>query len=366
MRARVVTVLVLALVAAVRVAGHEIGTTQVTAVLTDGRYEIEIVTDAAALLEKLHTVADPASAATPANAARPEGLQARLEALDTVFRQRVEVAFDDARVSPAISYTVSPAEDAASPPLASIHLSGAVPDNARLFGWRYSWTFAPYALTTRNGTAGTPTTEWLEGGQYSAPLALAEPSRAAGRLATAWQYLVLGFTHVVPHGLDHMLFVIGLFLLSRRLGNVLWQVSAFTVAHSVTLGLSIYGVIAVPPAIVEPLIAISIVYVAIENLVFTEMKTWRIALVFAFGLLHGMGFAGALHELGLPRTEFVTALVTFNLGIEAGQLAVIAMMCWAVAWRWTDLAAYRRYVVVPGSMLIAGTAVYWTVERVIF
>jgi hypothetical protein len=106
--------------------------------------------------------------------------------------------------------------------------------------------------------------------------------------------------------------VLGLFLLSGRLRTVLAQVSAFTVAHSITLGLSIYGFITVPSAVVEPLIAVSIAYVALENMLLSDLKPWRIALVFAFGLLHGLGFAGALRELGLPRAEFMTALLTFN------------------------------------------------------
>jgi hydrogenase/urease accessory protein HupE len=195
---------------------------------------------------------------------------------------------------------------------------------------------------------------------------LAAPPPAVGRVGTAWRYLALGFTHIVPHGLDHMLFVIGIFLLSRRLRTVLWQVSAFTVAHSITLGLSIYGLIAVRLVVVEPLIAVSIAYVAIENLLVTELKPWPIALVFAFGLLHGMCFVGALKELGLPRSEFLTALLTFNVGVEAGQLAVIASAFLFVGWGCSNRVWYRSRVVVPASVLIACTAVYWTVERVAF
>jgi hypothetical protein len=105
---------------------------------------------------------------------------------------------------------------------------------------------------------------------------------------------------------------------------VLYQVSAFTVAHSITLGLSMYGLVTASPRIVDPMIAISIAYVAIENIFLSELKSWRVALVFAFGLLHGLGFAGALKDLALTRSEVVTALVTFNLGVEMGQLAVIA------------------------------------------
>jgi hypothetical protein len=160
-----------------------------------------------------------------------------------------------------------------------------------------------------------------------------------------------------------MLFVLGIFLLSRRLRQVLAQVSAFTIAHSITLALSVYGVVSVSPNVVEPLIAVSIAYVAIENIFMSELKPWRLALVFAFGLLHGMGFAGALKELGLPRSEFVTALITFNAGVEAGQLAVIGAAFLLVGWYCSNRDWYRRLVVVPASALIACTAVYWTVER---
>jgi hypothetical protein len=111
------------------------------------------------------------------------------------------------------------------------------------------------------------------------------------------------------------------------------------------------------------LIALSIAYVAIENIFVSELKAWRVALVFVFGLLHGMGFAGALKELGLPRSEFVTALLTFNVGVEAGQLAVIGAAFMLVGWHCANRAWYRSRIVVPVSTLIAGTAVCWTIQR---
>jgi hydrogenase/urease accessory protein HupE len=206
-------------------------------------------------------------------------------------------------------------------------------------------------------------TEWLEGGQTSTPISPVLPNRSVNRLAIGLRYLALGFTHIVPNGLDHVLFVLGIFLLSRRLRQVLAQVSAFTIAHSITLALSMYGIVSVSPNVVEPLIAVSIAYVAIENIFMSELKPWRLALVFAFGLLHGMGFAGALKELGLPRSEFVLALATFNVGVEAGQLAVIGGAFLLVGWYCGRRHWYRRLVVMPASALIACTAVYWTVQR---
>jgi hydrogenase/urease accessory protein HupE len=351
---------VVALLCGAAVRAHEIGTTRVSVLFQEGRtYDIEIVTDAATLVEKLE--------ASAGESLPPETDSARLQSLltryDEKFRQRVKLAFNASAVHPVISYSVAPGIDATSPAVATIRLTGQIPPDARHFTWSYAWTFASYALTIRGAASENITTEWLEGGQTSAPFALTVPAPPVDRLATAWRYLKLGFTHIVPDGLDHMLFVLGIYLLSRRARSILWQVSAFTVAHSITLGLSMYGVVAVSPRIVEPLIALSIAYVAIENIFVSELKAWRVALVFVFGLLHGMGFAGALKELGLPRSEFVTALLTFNVGVEAGQLAVIGAAFMLVGWHCANRAWYRSRIVVPVSTLIAGTAVCWTIQR---
>ena len=319
-------------------AAHEIGSTRVSARFPgDGTYAIEIVTDGTALTEKLQG----ASIDSPK------------------FRQRVKIAFDDTPVDPSISYSVTPAPDATSAPAATIRLTGQIPANARQLTWTFGWTFATYAFQAGNAT------EWLEGSQPSKPISLAAQTPPPGRLDIIGRYLTLGFTHIVPHGLDHMLFVLGIYLLSRRARSVLLQVSAFTIAHSITLGLSIYGVVSVSPRIVEPMIALSIAYVAIENLFLSELRSWRLALVFGFGLLHGLGFAGVLQELGLPRAEFLTALISFNVGVEAGQLAVIAAAFLLVGWHYSNRSWYRSRIVIPASLMIACTAIYWTVERLI-
>jgi hypothetical protein len=140
-------------------------------------------------------------------------------------------------------------------------------------------------------------------------------------------------------------------------------VTAFTVAHTITLGMTIFGVISLSPRVVEPLIALSIAYVAVENVFTSELKPWRLGLVFGFGLLHGMGFAGVLSGLGLPPSERVTALLSFNLGVEAGQLTVIAAMFLAIGWL-RHRAWYRQRTVLPISLAIAGVGLYWTVTRI--
>jgi hydrogenase/urease accessory protein HupE len=354
---------VVALLCGAAVRAHEIGTTRVSVIFQEGgTYDVEIVTDAAALVEKLE-----ASSGLPSSAdTRPARLQSLLTSFDERFRLRVKIAFDASEVRPAIAYSVAPGADAASSALATIRLTGRIPPDARHVTWTYAWTFASYALTVRSAASDNPATEWLEGGTTSAPFALTWPAARVDRLAVARRYLSLGFTHILPHGLDHMLFVLGIYLLSGRARPVVWQVSAFTVAHSITLGLSMYGIVAMSARVVEPLIALSIAYVAIENVFVSELKSWRVALVFAFGLLHGMGFAGALHELGLPRAEFVTALLMFNVGVEAGQLAVIGAAFLLVGWQCANRTWYRGRIVVPASVLIACTAVYWTIERLAF
>jgi hydrogenase/urease accessory protein HupE len=340
---------------------HEIGTTRVAVLFHQGRtYGVEVVTDATALAEKLEASTGSALPASLRDGRDAKGLQIMLASFDDLFRRRIKIAFDGLDVHPRISYSVEPPIDALSAAAATIRFTGEIPPNAQHLTWTFGWTFASYALT-----AGA-STQWLEGGDTSAPLALTLQARPPGRLTTAWRYLRLGFTHIVPNGFDHMLFVLGIYLLSRRARSVLLQVSAFTIAHSITLGLSMYGLVSVPPRIVEPMIALSIAYVAIENIFLSELKSWRIGLVFGFGLLHGMGFAGALKELGLPRSEFLTALLTFNVGVEAGQLAVIATAFMLVGWHYAHRDWYRARIVVPASMLIACTAVYWTIQRLTF
>jgi hydrogenase/urease accessory protein HupE len=356
---RVLAVAVVVLLTAPVIHAHEIGTTRVSVVFHEDRsYDVEVVTDAAALVEKLAA----SNGQLPPSSISLSTLQPLLTTFDETFRRRVKIQFDSSADRSAIAYSVSSGVDASSA-VATIRLSGTIPSDARQFTWTYGWTFASYAMTVRHSASESPATEWLEGGQSSAPFALRSPAPPIDRLGTAWRYLTLGFTHIVPMGLDHMLFVLGIYLLSGRVRSIVRQVTAFTVAHSITLGLSMYGVIAVSPRFVEPLIALSIMYVAIENILLSELRSWRIALVFAFGLLHGMGFAGALKELGLPRGEFATALLTFNLGVEAGQLAVIGTAFLLVGWHYSDRAWYRSRIVVPASILIACTSAYWTITR---
>lgn len=173
-----------------------------------------------------------------------------------------------------------------------------------------------------------------------------------------------GFLHVLPLGLDHVLFVLGLFLLSRKWKPLLFQVSTFTLAHTLTLWLASAGWVSLQARVVEPVIAASIVAVALENIFRGEYRHWRLLVVFVFGLIHGLGFAGVMATRLDSTGSLVVGLLGINLGVELGQLAVIALAFVATCWIANE-ATYRKYVVVPGSLLIALAGVWWVLERTV-
>lgn len=198
--------------------------------------------------------------------------------------------------------------------------------------------------------------------------ALAQKDRAADDGLTSGQrfikYLKSGFVHIIPMGIDHILFVLGLFLATLQMSKLFWQVTTFTVAHSITLALAATGMISLSADIVEPLIALSIAYVAYENIRKTEVDNSRLVLIFVFGLLHGLGFASVLQEFGLPTQSFIASLFAFNLGVEIGQLTVIAAAFCLLFW-WRNKPSYRMFVQIPASAIIGLIGLYWTFERVI-
>jgi len=186
------------------------------------------------------------------------------------------------------------------------------------------------------------------------------------KTAAAALYLELGYQHIIPLGFDHILFVLSLFLLSPRLKPVLWQATAFTVAHSVTLGLAMYHIITPRAGIVEPLIALSILYVALENIFSPRLKPSRVGIVFLFGLVHGLGFAGSLGQLGLPPKSYLLSLVMFNAGVELGQMTII-LLAFILLGRWSgDKAYYRKMIAITLSIVVAVVACIWTVQRIFF
>ena len=347
---------------------HDLERSQVALTfLPDGAFTLDIANDPDWLLLRLEPFLEDYPD-IPRRDARarltPGSRDARLATLAPVMLDRIVLFVDGQEIRPASVDYEAPATPAApdGTPLAGHYrMHGRVARDARQLRWFYGIVADPYPLIVTRAD-GQVYTEWIGGTVWSRPIDLSGQFIPQTRWDIVREYLRLGFLHILPKGLDHILFMLGLFLLSTRLGPLLWQVTAFTLAHSITLGLSIYGVVSLPPAIVEPLIALSIAYVAVENLVTPRLSPWRVVVVFLFGLLHGLGFAGVLRELGLPRAEFLTALLAFNVGVELGQLTVIGSAA-LVLWRFIGRAWYRPGVVIPGSLAIAAVGVYWTVIR---
>jgi hydrogenase/urease accessory protein HupE len=338
----------------------------------DTRFDVELSTNIEALLANVsakHSDTNESPNAQLYNDLRALAAPALRERVTTFLPKLLAgmtVELDGGPVNLRLAAVdIPPPGDLALARVSRLRFEGEVPGGAKTFRWFYATDFGSSVLRFKRAEDADVTAVWLKEGEKSQAYPLQGSIVSKTRLDVVWDYVVLGFTHILPKGLDHILFVLGLFLLSTRLQPLLVQVTAFTVAHSITLGLTIYGIFSLSPAIVEPLIAASIAYVAIENVFTSKLHAWRPFVVFGFGLLHGMGFAGVLQEVGLPRSEFLPGLISFNVGVELGQLAVITLAYLAVGVWGAKSPWYRGRVVVPASVAIAATGLYWTIERVI-
>ena len=294
----------------------------------------------------------------------PEALAARIPGFAPVFAGNVTVLADATPLD--LRYEGEEIRDPGDVALVRqtvLHFRAELPEAAGTVSLGWARSYGPLILR-QMGEIEAPFTATLAGGETSAAFALAGGTRLNG-----WQvfgsYVPIGFDHILPKGLDHILFVLGLFLLAAHLRPLLWQVTAFTAAHTVTLALGALGWVSVPASIVEPLIAASICYVAVENVFTDHLNPWRPFVVFGFGLLHGLGFASVLGDFGLPDEHFVPALLGFNIGVELGQLTVIALAFIAVGAWFRDKPWYRSRITVPASLAIAAVGAFWVVERTI-
>ncbi|QUS36365.1 HupE/UreJ family protein [Falsirhodobacter algicola] len=245
--------------------------------------------------------------------------------------------------------------------------SAPLPDDGSPVTMGWTDDFGELAIHQAGAADDEGYTQILPGGQMSQPMPRAAPVKE-GVVPVLARFIVAGFEHIVPKGTDHILFVLGLFFFSLRVRALLAQVTAFTLAHSVTLALASLGIVTLPASVVEPLIAVSIVYVAVENVIFAKRRTVtyaRVGVVFGFGLLHGLGFASVLSDVGLHAGQFVTGLIGFNLGVELGQLCVIALAFLVLGLPFGRKPWYRARIAVPASCAIAAMGLYWTIERVI-
>ena len=347
---------------------HPLTFTETTILLRpDGSFQTDLVCDLDALALGAPQNADDATLVATLGALAPGELTERLDQLRQLFLRRVRMRFDGVPAPFEVSFPdhgTPAATESTIPTLLGLtaRLTGTVPPGATDMEFFASRAFSDVHLTVRDETRGTTTRSTLERGARSDPYPLAGPVEPQTDLSVGRQYLELGFVHIVPRGLDHILFILGLFLLGTQIRPLVWQVTAFTVAHAVTLSLAAFDVVTLPSTLVEPLIALSIVYVGVENVLTSRLTRWRPPVVFGFGLLHGLGFAGALGQLGLPEQERLLGLLSFNVGIELGQLLVIGLALATLGWL-RHRPWYRARIAVPLSLVIAGVGLFWAVER---
>ena len=228
----------------------------------------------------------------------------------------------------------------------------------------FSWDpkFGPVVVRQMGVQNGL--TQFLQNGDKSDPIYVNDNVQYS-KLTAFLDYIPVGFEHIIPKGWDHIIFVLGLFFFSTKLRPLVWQISAFTVAHTFTLALGSIGYIKIIPEIVEPLIALSIVFIAVENIFFDRLSKWRPIVIFIFGLLHGLGFASVLGEFGLPDGFFIMALLGFNFGVEIGQLTVVLLAFITLGYWFNKKDYYQISVANPISIIIGLVGAYWFIERVI-
>ena len=366
---------------------HEIDPAIADVQVTDTEVTIDIRLSLESILAEMDLASITETVGSPVEeiydelrATDPDTLRAELEEFWPRMAQRIVIEVDGARIVPQlVGASIPEIGDFELARISTISLRADLPegDGAVRFGWA-----ALYGdLVVRQVGGGEDAyTAFLSDGDLSEPLPRLE-IRTEGAGAVFLRYIPVGFEHIVPLGIDHILFVLGLFFFSLHLRPILFQVTSFTLAHTLTLALASLGIVSVSPAIVEPLIAASIVYVGVENIRgHTNVKA-RTALVFAFGLLHGLGFASVLGDFGITASHFVAALIGFNIGVEFGQLAVImtALVLILIAVRLAGFAplpdeeapvrqtqVMYRAVSVVGSLVISLIGAWWTVERVFF
>ena len=209
---------------------------------------------------------------------------------------------------------------------------------------------------------------YLQPGEISAVLS---PRSESTIFRTIIEYITLGIEHIVPKGLDHILFIFGVFFFTVKLKPLLWQVTMFTLAHSLTLILASLKLVFVPASIIEPLIAISIGYVAFENIFQRQEKfrsrsnIIRYVIIFFFGLIHGLGFAFVLEDIGLPTGQLILSLLSFNIGVEIAQIGLV-VLAYIVMFYPSKQLWYRKTIQVPCSLVIGLIGIYWFFERVFF
>lgn len=343
------------------VSAHELERTEITLSFNrDGAFVLEIANDPNWLLLRLESFA---GGQVPAGMT-PEARDRRLAELSAVFIDRVVLFVDGREIRPQAADYVAPrpqTPDDPYPPQGLFRLRGRMPADAKTLRWLYGLVIDPYQLTIR-WADGASSGEWIDGSNWSGVINLAGQFRQTTRLDTVREYVRLGFRDVLPQGVDQLLFVLGLFLLTIDVRTIAVQLLTLWLGSSLGLVLATYGILSPSLSAIEPLIAIAIAYVAIENLITSALKPWRLVLVFLFGMIFGAKSAAVL-SIPIASIEApLVAVLSFVAGTAAAQATAVAAAAFAVAW-YRHQPWYHRRIVVPASLSIAVVGIYWTLLR---
>lgn len=338
----------------------------------NGQAQLNIIFNAEAILAGIspdHENTDDAPEAERYNQLRglaPDELEQRFNAESQVFIDNLRALSGETEIPLKIdSLVVPPIGNEELIRESIIVVSGPLPKDAEAMTFAWTRDYGPIVLRVAPRIEGDETfASYVDSGAVSPAIPISAPLPTVSAFQAFADYIPVGFDHIIPKGLDHILFVVGLFLFSTKLKPLLIQITTFTIAHTITLALASLGIVTISGAIVEPLIALSIAYVAIENIFASKLGAWRTVVIFAFGLLHGLGFASVLADFGIGQSNFIASLIGFNVGVEIGQLTVIAVCFLAVGFWFGKKPWYRKVVVIPASLLIAAIGLYWAYERV--
>ena len=249
-----------------------------------------------------------------------------------------------------------------------IYLQVLLNNNSEYFTFSWIKKYGPIILreNSNHKLEDELFTEYLQSGIESNQFSFNEKN-FKNTLNSFINFFVLGVEHIIPKGLDHILFIFGLFLFSSSLKKLITQITIFTIAHSITLVFVSLSLMKINPQIVEPIIALSIVYVGIENIFKNYVKEYlRYVVILFFGLLHGLGFALVLSDIGYRSTDLFINLISFNIGIEVAQISIVLVLYLLVALNFAKNKNYRMFFQVPSSILISSIGLYWFFERINF
>ncbi len=247
-----------------------------------------------------------------------------------------------------------------------IHFRVLLDKDSEQFTFRWIKTYGPIILRENNNNKleDELVTEYLQSGIESSQFSFKE-NNFSKTFNSFTKFFVLGIQHIIPKGLDHILFIFGLFLFSSSLKKLISQITIFTIAHSITLIFVSLSLMKINPQIVEPIIALSIVYIGLENIFKKYIKEYlRYVVILFFGLLHGLGFALVLSDIGYRSTNLFVNLISFNIGIEVAQISLVLILYVLIVINFSKNKNYRIFFQIPSSLLISFIGLYWFFERI--